>query len=76
VFTGRVKTPEFFRLFMDEWQPKLCLMATFGQKIPNALINHPALGFFTSTTAVTPGRPIPVPIPLRPWSGTDGNISS
>ena len=46
VFTGRVKTPEFFNLFMDEWQPELCLMATFGQKIPTALIHYPSLGFY------------------------------
>ena len=46
VFTGRVKTPEFYKMFMEEWQPELCLMATFGQKIPNPLINYPALGFY------------------------------
>ena len=46
VFTGRVKTPEFFAILMDDWQPQLCLMATFGQKIPNALINYPSLGFY------------------------------
>ncbi len=46
VFTGRVKTPEFFNIFMDEWQPQLCLMATFGQKIPTALITYPSLGFY------------------------------
>jgi len=46
VFTGRVKTPDFFAMFMGEWQAQLCLMATFGQKIPNALINYPSLGFF------------------------------
>ena len=46
VYTGRVKTPEFFAMFMDEWRPDLCLMATFGQKIPTALINYPSLGFY------------------------------
>ena len=46
VFTGRVKTPEFFATFIDEWQPELCLMATFGQKIPTALITYPSLGFY------------------------------
>ena len=46
VFTVRVKTPEFFNMFLDKWQPELCLMATFGQKIPNALINYPTLGFY------------------------------
>ena len=46
VFTGRVKSSEFFELFMDDWRPSLCLMATFGQKIPTALINYPSLGFY------------------------------
>ncbi len=46
VFTGRVKTPEFFELFLDDWRPALCLMATFGQKIPTPLINYPSLGFY------------------------------
>jgi methionyl-tRNA formyltransferase len=46
VFTGRVKTPEYYRTFMGEWQPQLCLMATFGQKIPSALIHYPSLGFY------------------------------
>jgi methionyl-tRNA formyltransferase len=46
VFMGRVKTPEFFETFLDEWQPQLCLMATFGQKIPTPLINYPSLGFY------------------------------
>ena len=46
VFTGRVKTPEFYSLFMEEWRPELCLMATFGQKIPNPLISYPSLGFY------------------------------
>ena len=45
-FAGRIKTPEFYRLFLDEWQPDLCLMATFGQKIPTPLIHYPALGFY------------------------------
>jgi methionyl-tRNA formyltransferase len=46
LFTGRVKAPEFLTVFMDEWQPSLCLMATFGQKIPTPLINFPTLGFY------------------------------
>jgi methionyl-tRNA formyltransferase len=46
VFAGRVKSPEFFTLMRDDWQPDLCLMATFGQKIPNAIIELPRFGFF------------------------------
>lgn len=46
VFTGRVKSPEFRELMMQEWKPDLCLMATFGQKIPPHIIKVPRLGFF------------------------------
>ena len=64
VFTGRVKTPEFFEMFMDDWQPSLCLMATFGQKIPTALINYPSLGFFNfhHSGETWPSYPGPDPI--------------
>jgi len=34
VFTGRVKSPEFQALMARDWRPDLCLMATFGQRIP------------------------------------------
>ena len=63
-FTGRVKTPEFLAMFLDEWQPELCLMATFGQKIPTALINYPALGFynFHHSADTWPSYPGPDPI--------------
>ena len=64
VFTGRVKTPEFYSLFLDEWRPELCLMATFGQKIPNPLINYPSLGFynFHHSADTWPSYPGPDPI--------------
>jgi methionyl-tRNA formyltransferase len=64
VFTGRVQTPEFFQMFIDEWQPELCLMATFGQKIPNPLINYPSLGFynFHHSADTWPSYPGPDPI--------------
>jgi len=64
VFTGRVKTPEFSAMFMDEWKPDLCLMATFGQKIPTTLINYPSLGFynFHHSGDTWPSYPGPDPI--------------
>jgi methionyl-tRNA formyltransferase len=64
VFTGRVKMPEFFEIFLDNWQPQLCLMATFGQKIPTALINYPSLGFFNfhHSADTWPSYPGPDPI--------------
>ena len=64
VFTDRVKTPEFFAMFMDEWQPDLCLMATFGQKIPTPLISYPTLGFFNfhHSGDTWPSYPGPDPI--------------
>ena len=64
VFIGRVKTPEFYQMFLDDWQPQLCLMSTFGQKIPTALINYPALGFynFHHSADTWPSYPGPDPI--------------
>jgi methionyl-tRNA formyltransferase len=64
LFTGRVKPPEFLTTFMDEWQPSLCLMATFGQKIPPPLINYPALGFYNFHHSADhwPSYPGPDPI--------------
>ena len=64
VFTGRVKSPEFQEMFFNEWQPELCLMATFGQKIPNALIGYPGLGFynFHHSGDTWPSYPGPDPI--------------
>jgi len=63
-FTGRVRTSEFYNLFLEEWRPELCLMATFGQKIPDALINYPRLGFhnFHHSGDTWPSYPGPDPI--------------
>lgn len=46
VFTGRVKTQEFYELFEQEWRPDYCIMATFGQRIDQRLYNYPAAGFY------------------------------
>jgi methionyl-tRNA formyltransferase len=64
VFTGRVKSPEFYDTLFDDWQPELCLMATFGQKIPSALISYPRLGFynFHHSGETWPSYPGPDPI--------------
>ena len=64
VYTGRVKTPEFDRMFVAEWNPDLCLMATFGQKIPLHLIQVPRLGFFNfhHSSPTWPSYPGPDPI--------------
>jgi methionyl-tRNA formyltransferase len=64
IFTGRVKSPEFFATLRDDWQPDLCLMATFGQKIPNEIIALPRLGFFNfhHSAPEWPSYPGPDPI--------------
>ena len=46
VYTGRVKTPEFYERMDEVWKPDLCIMATFGQKINATLHQKPPLGFF------------------------------
>lgn len=64
VFTGRVKTAQFHRVFAEEWRPELCLMATFGQLIPAHLISFPSLGFFNfhHSDEFWPSYPGPDPI--------------
>lgn len=64
VFTGRVKSPAFFEMFFNDWRPELCLMATFGQKIPSPLISFPSLGFynFHHSGDAWPSYPGPDPI--------------
>ena len=61
---GRIRTPNFYRVFLDEWRPDLCLMATFGQKIPGILIEAPRLGFynFHHSGVTWPSYPGPDPI--------------
>ena len=73
VFTGRVKTPEFFQMFLDEWQPQLCLMATFGQKIQTPLISYPSFGFFNfhHSAEFWPSYPGPDPIAAMLRDGRD-----
>jgi methionyl-tRNA formyltransferase len=46
VYAGRVKSPEFYALMETQWQPDICIMGTFGQKIDARLFNYPRLGFF------------------------------
>ena len=64
VFSGRVKTEEFYDIFFNQWRPDLCLMATFGQKILNCLIGYPPLGFFNfhHSAETWPSYPGPDPI--------------
>jgi methionyl-tRNA formyltransferase len=57
VFTGRVKTPEFYEIFEQEWRPDYCIMATFGQRIDPRLYNYPAAGFFNLHPSDNAGWP-------------------
>lgn len=45
-YTGKVNDSSFHALFDSEWQPDLCVMGTFGQRIGKKLIDAPALGFY------------------------------
>ena len=64
VFTGRVKSPEFKELMTQDWKADLCLMATFGQRIPKQIIDVPRLGFFNfhHSGPTWPSYPGPDPI--------------
>jgi methionyl-tRNA formyltransferase len=64
VLTGRVKSPEFHESLVNDWKPDLCLMATFGQKIPKHIIEVPRMGFFNfhHSGPTWPSYPGPDPI--------------
>jgi methionyl-tRNA formyltransferase len=46
VFDERVKLQNFRNEFCNNWRPDLCIMATFGQLIDEALFKYPSAGFF------------------------------
>lgn len=46
VWTGNVKTDQFYELFANEWKPDICYMATFGQRIPVRVFDLSRLGFY------------------------------
>lgn len=64
VYRGRIKTPEFEQMYVHDWAPDLCLMATFGQLIPKRIFTVPRLGFynFHHSDTVWPSYPGPDPI--------------
>jgi methionyl-tRNA formyltransferase len=64
LYTGRVKAPEFEQVFVQEWKPDFCLMATFGQLIPKRIFQVPRLGFynFHHSDQAWPSYPGPDPI--------------
>lgn len=64
VYTGSVRCVKFQRIFQSVWNPQLCLMATFGQKIPPCLYRYPRLGFYNChhSTHRWPSYPGPTPI--------------
>jgi methionyl-tRNA formyltransferase len=65
VFTGRVRTDAFAATFTREWRPDLCLMATFGQRIPARLFEFPGLGFYNFHHSDTDWPSYPGPDPIR-----------
>jgi methionyl-tRNA formyltransferase len=64
VYRGRIKKPEFERMFVEEWAPDLCLMATFGQMIPQRIFTVPRLGFYNFHHSDV----MPQPVLCRMWS--------
>jgi len=64
MFHGRIRSPKFSRLFAENWRPDLCLMATFGQKIPDALIAFPRFGFYNFHHSGATWPPYPGPDPI------------
>lgn len=66
VYTGKIKTPEFYRIYENDWRPDLCLMATFGQVVDRRLIHFPTLGFYNFHHSSDDGWPsYPGPNPIQ-----------
>ena len=57
VYTGRVKCGDFYTLFEQDWQPDMCVSATFGQLIDEQLFSFPKLGFFNIHPCLDDGWP-------------------
>lgn len=64
VYTGSVQDLRFQHIFQSDWNPELCLMATFGQKIPKRMHRYPRIGFYNFHHSDTnwPSYPGPNPI--------------
>lgn len=56
-YKGRVKTPEFYRLYEEDWRPDVCIAATFGQRIDSRLFGFPSLGFYNLHPCIDDGWP-------------------
>ena len=46
LFTGKVNATPFHDIIANKWNPDLCVMATFGQRIGRQLIEYPPMGFY------------------------------
>ncbi len=46
VFKGKVKSPEFYRIYQEQWKPDITYMGTFGQLLDKTIIETPKMGIF------------------------------
>ena len=46
IWDGRIKTPEFYAIYENDWRPDICFMATFGQRVDRRLFSFPPKGFY------------------------------
>ena len=65
VYTGSVRNSHFQHIFQTDWNPQLCLMATYGQKIPRRLHRYPRLGFYNFHHSDTSWPSYPGPNPIE-----------
>ena len=57
IYNQRVKCDVFYNLYENEWQPDLCICATFGQRIDARLFEYPKFGFFNIHPCTDDGWP-------------------
>ncbi len=56
-YKGRIKTPEFYSMYEEEWRPDVCIAATFGQRFDARLFQRPQLGFYNLHPCIDDGWP-------------------
>jgi len=59
VYSGRIKTDEFRKIYREQWHPDIALSGTFGQLMDESIYGFPRLGTFNTHPCI--GRDWPSP---------------
>ncbi len=59
VYSGRIKSDEFRKIYREQWYPDIALSGTFGQLLDESIYGFPRLGTFNTHPCI--GRDWPSP---------------